>query len=97
MKLTKATDEEIAATLSELPGWSIKNGKLHKQYEFASFSKAIGWIVTAAIEVEKMDHHPEWFNVYNQVIVDLVTHDLGDAISTTDLALARRLEALSDS
>jgi 4a-hydroxytetrahydrobiopterin dehydratase len=80
--------------LRELPDWEVKEGKLHKQYKFGSFAEAMGWMVSAAIHADKLDHHPEWSNVYSRVTVDLVTHDL-EALSTLDLALAMRMEELS--
>ena len=61
----------------------------------ASFAAAIGWMMSAAIEIDKMDHHPEWSNVYNRVSVNLVTHDLGNAISNLDVELAQKLEKLA--
>ena len=93
-KRYRLTDDEIAEALNELPGWEIKSGKLHKVFIFKSFSHAIGWLVTVATHVEKMDHHPEWSNVYNKVTVDLVTHHLGNAISNWDVELARKMESL---
>ncbi len=57
------------------PGWSVKDGKLHREYKFADFPHAFGMMATAAPAIEKMDHHPEWCNVYNRVTVDLSTHD----------------------
>ncbi len=90
-----ATAEEIEQALSHLPGWEVVDGKLHKQFKFKSFAAALGWMVSAGIEADKMDHHPEWSNVYNRVTVDLVTHDLGNVISTFDLELAARMEKLA--
>ena len=89
------SNEEIAAALTELLGWSVEAGKLHKQYEFGTFAAAMGWMMSAAIVADKMDHHPEWSNVYNRVTVNLITHDLGDAISSWDVALAKRFDALA--
>ena len=96
MKRKKLTSEEIAAELISLPGWEIKDGKLYKQYKFKSFAQAIGWMVSVAIHADKMDHHPEWANVYNRVMVSLVTHDLGNSISSLDVALAKQIEGLAD-
>ncbi len=90
-------DEELTAVLVELPGWEIKEGKLHKTYKFASFAQAMGWMMSVAIHADKMDHHPEWFNVYNQVQVNLVTHDLGNAISSWDVVLAKKMDAFASS
>jgi 4a-hydroxytetrahydrobiopterin dehydratase len=93
----KLSDEELTAALADLPGWEIKEGKLHKTYKFDSFAQAIGWMVSLAIHADKMDHHPEWSNVYSRVQVNLVTHDLGNAISNLDIELARKMEALANS
>ncbi|MCO5183551.1 MAG: 4a-hydroxytetrahydrobiopterin dehydratase [Anaerolineae bacterium] len=90
----KLTQAEIDDALTELPGWHVKDGKLHKQFKFDSFATALGWMVSVGIFADKIDHHPEWANVYNRVTVDLVTHDLGNAISTRDIDLAQHMERL---
>jgi len=95
MARKKLTEMEIDATLRELPGWEVKDGKLHKDYKFESFARAIGWMVSVAVHADKMDHHPEWRNVYNRVTVDLATHDMDNAISTFDVELARKMESLA--
>jgi 4a-hydroxytetrahydrobiopterin dehydratase len=77
-----------------LPGWSIKDGKLHREYKFPDFPHAIGFMATAAPGIEKMNHHPEWLNVYNRVTVDLSTHDAG-AITQKDYDLAAFLEGIA--
>lgn len=87
----KLGDSEIQKNLAELAGWSIKSGKLHKSFQFGSFVEAFGFMVKVALTAEAMNHHPEWFNVYNKVTVDLNTHDL-DGISTWDFELARKIE-----
>ena len=90
--MTKLTDSELKAALSGLPGWSIANGKLHKEFKFADFIHAFGFMSTAALAIEKMGHHPEWFNVYNRVTVDLTTHD-AQGITSKDVDLAKLLDA----
>nr|MCU0248189.1 4a-hydroxytetrahydrobiopterin dehydratase [Bryobacter sp.] len=77
MRPTKLNESEIATALASLPGWSLASGKLHREYKFADFSFAFGFMATAATAIERMNHHPEWFNVYNRVTVDLTTHDAG--------------------
>lgn len=84
----------LEAALQELPGWEVQAGKLHKLFKFPSFAQAIGWMVSTAVYADKIDHHPEWSNVYNRVTVNLVTHDLGNAISNLDIDLAGHMEAL---
>ena len=93
MSRRKVSEEEVAAALKDLPGWEVKDGKLHKTYKFDSFAQAMGWMVSVAVFADKLDHHPDWCNGYNKVKVDLMTHDL-DALSTLDLELAAKMEAL---
>lgn len=95
MSRYKVSDEELSEALAKLSGWSLQEGKLHKEYRFASFARAIGWMTSVAIVADKMNHHPEWFNVYNKVKVDLVTHDLGNVVSSWDLELAYKMEELA--
>ncbi len=80
--------------LRDLPGWKVENGKLHRDYQFADFIHAFGFMATAAIGIEKRNHHPEWFNVYNRVTVDLTTHDAG-GITAKDVELAKTLDAIA--
>lgn len=94
MKRFPLNEEELKAVLAELPGWQVVDGKLHKDFKFGSFAEAIGWMMSVAIYADKLDHHPEWANVYNCVRVDLVTHDLDNAISSWDVALAKQMDAL---
>jgi 4a-hydroxytetrahydrobiopterin dehydratase len=93
MGLTKLSDEQIKKELTNLPGWSLVNGKLHKDFVFKDFIEAFGFMSTAALHIEKMNHHPEWFNVYNKIKVDLTTHDAG-GITQNDINLARILNSL---
>jgi 4a-hydroxytetrahydrobiopterin dehydratase len=92
MKKLKKT--EAAVLLKKLPGWAVKGGKLHREYKFADFPHAFGMMATAAPAIEKMDHHPEWSNVYNRVTVDLATHDAG-GITQKDFDLAALLEGIA--
>ena len=94
MKLAKLNEGEIQTALAQLPGWSVADGKLHRDYRFPDFVHAFGFMATAAIAIEAMNHHPEWFNVYNRVRVDLTTHDAG-GITRRDVDLAVKLEALA--
>ncbi|NCF65573.1 MAG: 4a-hydroxytetrahydrobiopterin dehydratase [Chloroflexi bacterium] len=86
---------EVQTALADLPGWEVVDGKLSKLFRFQSFAAAMGWMVSVAIYADKIDHHPEWSNVYSRVQVNLVTHDLDNAISTFDLALARKMDELA--
>lgn len=85
---------ELAEALSGLSGWAVVEGKLHKEYKFADFIHAFGFMATAALAIEKMSHHPEWFNVYNRVTVDLTTHDAG-GITSKDAELAKLLDGIA--
>ncbi|HRO90824.1 MAG TPA: 4a-hydroxytetrahydrobiopterin dehydratase [Promineifilum sp.] len=91
----KLDDDEIRQALAQLPGWSVVDGKLHKEFKFGSFAEAIGWMVSVAIFADKIDHHPEWLNVYNRVRVNLMTHDLDDAISDLDIEMARKMNTIA--
>src|SRR5918911_5243644 len=88
------TAEEVESALSRLPEWSVVEGKLHREYRFPDFTHAFGFMAAAATAIEKMDHHPEWFNVYGRVAVDLWTHSEG-GITARDVRLAGILEALA--
>jgi 4a-hydroxytetrahydrobiopterin dehydratase len=91
VKLSRA---KLAIALSKLPDWKLKGGKLHREYKFADFVAAFGFMTGAALVAQGMDHHPEWFNVWNTVRVGLATHDAG-GITTRDVALAHSMEELA--
>jgi 4a-hydroxytetrahydrobiopterin dehydratase len=95
-KPNKLSDAEVESALANLAGWTLEKGKLHREYRFASFVEAFGFMASGALVAESMNHHPEWFNVYHTVKIDLTTHDLG-GISTNDLEMAKRFEALARS
>ena len=90
----KLSTEEINERLSALPEWRLVSGKLHREYKFAGFGLAIGFFAAAAPTIEKMDHHPEWSNVYNRVTVDLTSHDAG-GVTERDFRLAHLLEGIA--
>jgi len=92
----RLTDGEIEKALQNLGGWMLENGKLHREFKFGSFVQAFGFMTSAAIEAEKMNHHPEWCNVYNKVSVHLVTHS-ADGITNLDVELATKMNALAQS
>ena len=89
--MSKLTQKELQSALTELHGWSLAEGKLHREYKFADFVHAFGFMATSALAIEKMNHHPEWFNVYNKVVVDLSTHDAA-GITAKDIELAKLLD-----
>ena len=75
-------------------GWVVSDTTAQKTFTFKNFVEAFGWMTSAAIVAEKMDHHPEWSNVYKTVNVTLTTHDTG-GLSNLDLKLAKRMDALA--
>ena len=91
--MMRLSESDIKKELEKLVGWNVKNDKLHKEFQFDNFNQAFGFMTRAAMEIEKMNHHPEWFNVYNRITVDLTTHD-ADGITNNDVNLARILNSL---
>jgi 4a-hydroxytetrahydrobiopterin dehydratase len=85
------TPAEIEAALRDLPGWELRDGKLQRALAFADFAEAFAFMTRVALEAEKLDHHPDWSNVWNRVAIALWTHDAG-GITGRDLELARRIE-----
>jgi 4a-hydroxytetrahydrobiopterin dehydratase len=90
----KLTDAEISEELKTFDNWKLEKGKLHRELVFQNFEDAISFMVRSSLEIVKLDHHPEWYNVYNKVKIDLVTHDVG-GISQYDFLLAKKLDAIS--
>jgi 4a-hydroxytetrahydrobiopterin dehydratase len=83
---------KIQAALADLPGWTFRREALAKTFQFKTFREAMGFMVRAAFEAEAMNHHPEWTNVYNKVVVRLNTHDAGGRVTAKDVELAGRIE-----
>jgi len=92
--IVKLTDNELKSELSKLGEWTLEGGKLHREYEFADFVAAFGFMASAALVAQALDHHPEWFNVWNKVRVDLTTHD-AKGISLLDVKLAHAMDDLA--
>ena len=93
---TALDDTAIARALDTLEGWTLDEGKLLREFRFASFGEAFGFMSRAALVAEKLDHDPEWFNVYSTVRVHLTTHDAG-GLTELDLELARAMNAIAGS
>jgi 4a-hydroxytetrahydrobiopterin dehydratase len=93
-ELQKATETEINAALADLEGWKVCEGKLHREFKFDDFSEAWGFMSRVALLAEQQVHHPEWSNVWNRVVVDLSTHDVG-GISQKDFELAAGISKLA--
>ncbi|MFI5092664.1 MAG: 4a-hydroxytetrahydrobiopterin dehydratase [Candidatus Acidiferrales bacterium] len=91
MPAKKLTDPEVQALLRKLPGWKIVNGKLHQEYACKDFVAAFGNMTRVALVAEAMNHHPEWSNVWNKVVIDLTTHSV-KGISDYDFVLAEKIE-----
>jgi 4a-hydroxytetrahydrobiopterin dehydratase len=83
----KLSADEVKDALSKLADWKLVNGKLNISLHFENFIQAFSFMTSIALEAEKMNHHPEWSNVYNQLEISLITHDL-KGISTYDIKLA---------
>ena len=91
---TALSSEDIESRLKLRAGWNLENDKLHRVFEFKSFVEAFGFMSQIAILAEKMDHHPEWSNVYSRVEVCLTTHD-ASGISELDFELAEHMDRLA--
>src|ERR1035441_10091435 len=93
MATAKLSEQEIAAELRKLAGWSVVNGNLHRVFEFQDFTEAFGFMTRVALAAEKMDHHPDWSNSWNKVTVDLSTHSAG-GITKNDFDLAGKMQLI---
>jgi 4a-hydroxytetrahydrobiopterin dehydratase len=83
-------DSAIHSHLGSIPGWRVVNGKLHREFSFADFTGAFSFMTAVALSAERLNHHPEWSNVWNLVTIDLSTHDAG-GITERDFQLAERI------
>ncbi|MDY7100264.1 MAG: 4a-hydroxytetrahydrobiopterin dehydratase [Actinomycetota bacterium] len=90
---TKLTDDAVRSALAEIDGWEVVDEKVHRELKFSNFSEAFGFMSRVALIAEKLDHHPEWFNVWATVRIDLTTHSV-DGISDLDLEFARKVNDL---
>lgn len=98
MAIEPLSSEDLKGELADLnqglsEPWTVEKGKLTKDFQFSDFVSAFGFMTQAAISAEKMNHHPEWFNVYNRVKVELSTHEAG-GITERDFSLARKMESI---
>lgn len=89
----KLSEGEVKAALTGLKGWSLEGGKLHREFKFADFVAAFGFMSSVALIAESLNHHPDWSNVYNRVIIDLETHSEG-GITGFDIEFATRVNRL---
>ncbi len=93
MPAKKLTDAEVQTQLASAPGWTLAEGKLHKTFECKDFVSAFGKMTQIALVAESMNHHPEWFNVWNKVVIDLSTHSV-KGISDLDFQLASKINEI---
>jgi len=89
----KMTDTEVNERLGHAKGWTLKDGKLHRAFECKDFVSAFGNMTRVALVAEAMNHHPEWFNVWNKVVIDLNTHSV-KGISNLDFDLAAKIDEI---
>ena len=94
MEVKKLLDEEIKSKLTKLLNWKIKNGKLHKLFKFKTFNQAFSFMTGTAMVCEKMNHHPEWSNVYGNVDVELITHKVA-GLTELDFELAEKMDKIA--
>ncbi len=90
MGAQKLSEAEVQQKLSQIAGWSLANGKLHREFACKDFAAAFGKMTQVALAAESMNHHPEWFNVWNKVVIDLNTHSV-QGISNLDFQLAGKI------
>ncbi len=91
MAITALGKSEIEAQLAAVPDWQYRDESLQRDFRFADFNQAFAFMTAVALDVEKADHHPEWFNVYNRVEIRLTTHDC-KAVSQRDFDLAVKID-----
>lgn len=89
----KLDEASVSDHLQRLPAWTYADGKLHRELAFPDFVTAFGFMARVALHAERLDHHPEWSNVYGRVRIALTTHDRG-GVTELDLELARRIDGL---
>lgn len=96
MTIPRLSDAEVAALLTELPGWTVRSDgqAIVRTFKFADFNAAFGFMTRVALYADKHDHHPEWSNVYNRVEITLTTHDAG-GLSARDAAMARAIAGMA--
>lgn len=85
----------ITQACATLLGWKFEADALTKTFQFGSFREAMGFMHRVAFEAEELNHHPDWTNVYNRVVVRLNTHDAGDKVTAKDVELATRIQRIS--
>ncbi len=92
--ITTASAHDIDDFIQQYPDWHVVDGKLHREYIFKDFIQAFAFMTETALLAEAGNHHPEWFNVYKKVVVDLTTHEAG-GITQRDFELASSMETIA--
>lgn len=90
----KLAESEIRERLARRPRWTLREGKLHREFAFADFSEAFAFMTRVAIAAEKANHHPDWSNSWNKVAIDLVSHDV-KGLSSRDFDLAAAIDTFA--
>jgi len=91
MNPAKLSEQDVVAALKKLEGWSLEHGNLHRAFEFKDFSQAFGFMAQVALAAESMNHHPDWSNAWNKVVIDLSTHSAG-GLTANDFELAGKIQ-----
>ena len=89
----KLNEQQVAEAVAKLPGWSIRNGVLHREFVFKDFVEAFGFMTRVALAAEAMNHHPDWSNTWNRVSISLITHSAG-GLTANDFELATKIQGL---
>lgn len=93
MRPKKYNKKQVEAAFIELKGWTLKNNSLRKKMTFRDFSQAFGFMTSVALEAQRLNHHPDWKNVYNRLSIELSTHDAG-GLTELDFKLAKTIDKL---
>jgi 4a-hydroxytetrahydrobiopterin dehydratase len=89
----KLNEQQVAEAVAKLPGWSIRDGALHREFVFKDFVEAFGFMTRVALAAEAMNHHPDWSNSWNRVSISLITHSAG-GLTANDFDLATKIQGL---
>ena len=92
---SKLDDETIRQRLESLPGWGFRDGQIFREFQFEDFRQAFSFMTALALFAEKLDHHPDWSNVYNRVRIAMSTHDAG-GVTDLDFRFAEEANGLID-
>jgi len=91
---SKLEGDDLSSAASSVPDWEIQTDRLRRRFEFANFSEAFAFMTRVAMAAEKLDHHPNWSNVWNTVDIEVTNHEAPGGITDVDVELCRRIDAL---